>query len=126
MENQDQQLPSIPTLSGVTHTRRFETEFFKGEMVYESLSFPERVKKYKETMNGVTETVEGELELSTRYYEILKERIKRVEFEILSGDHAGKKISSIDGVYEYQELIEIANHVALEIISSQKLGKRIG
>lgn len=97
----------------------------QGEIVYNSIPYAERTQKYEDTMNGIRTGADGDhtddLKLARKYYEILKEegRIEKVDLKL----EDGTEIKSVDDMYEYAEGIAVGNEVALQIISSQRLGK---
>lgn len=103
-----------------------DSEFIlmKGKIEYNSMPYNERVKKYSEVMEGVRtdETADhtDDLKLAARYYDLLKERVSHVSIKL----EDGSEITSIEDLYEYGEGISVGNSLALQIISSQRLGKQ--
>lgn len=100
-----------------------EKILLEGEIIYNSMPYNERVKKYSEVMEGVRtdETADhtDDLKLAERYFTLLKERVEKVLVKL----EDGSELTSVDDLYEYGEGIAIGNEIALQIISSQRLGK---
>jgi hypothetical protein len=95
----------------------------EGKIKYASLLYQARLKKYKETMDGIN-TAEGqaniddEINLSSRYHQVLKDRV--IDVDVKSGE---EKLTSIDDLYDFAEGIAVGNSLALKIITGQRLGK---
>jgi hypothetical protein len=100
------------------------SELLTGTIVYESLPYEERTAKYNETMKGIRTGEDGDhtddIELSKRYFNILKD----VKAEVACKLADGTEIKTIDEMYEYQEGIAVCNSLALKVITAQRLGKK--
>lgn len=102
-----------------------EKILLKGEIEYDSYLYSERIKKYQEIMSGVnlteTATIDDDLILAGRYFEMMKEKVTKVDVKIIDEDIT---INNVEDLYEYAEGVAIGNEIAQQIISSQKLGKQ--
>lgn len=101
-----------------------EEVLMKGEIHFNTYAYQDRLAKYQEVMSGVNlgedSTSADDLMLAGRYFSLLKEKAEKVDIQVTDGD----PITSVEELYEYAEGISVGNSLALEIISSQRLGKK--
>lgn len=101
-----------------------EKILMKGKIEFNTLPYNERVVRYQQVMDGIRtdETADhtDDLKLASRYFDLLKERVCHVHVTL----EDGTEITSIEDLYEYGEGIAVGNDIALQIISSQRLGKQ--
>lgn len=102
------------------------TVILKGSISYASYLYQARLKKYKETMDGINTDSPGmddEVTISSRHHKTLNERVVKVEIRSFPGTQDESDITTVDDLYEFAEGISVGNALALKIITGQRLGK---
>jgi hypothetical protein len=95
-----------------------------GSVTFNTYPYQDRIRKYQEIMKdvrvGEDSTQEDDLKLADRYFSVLQERVEAIDVTTAEGE----KIETVQDLYEYAEGIALGNDLALQLVSSQRLGKQ--
>ena len=123
-------------------TKFVNNEFLKGEIVFNTLPYSEKVKQsamiFSDVSNENVMDEEGnkigdrlvqvalnsESGLAMRLFELAKKQIEKVSLKVLSGEHEGLLIESVEDLYEFQESATIASQITNQLIGGIQLGEK--
>lgn len=112
-------------------TKKIDNEVLQGIVVYNILSYPERIEYSKNSAVQIISendtqqaVVSSSLDRALEYYNLAKKQLVNVDVKIVSGEYEGTIIDSIESLSVYEEGQEVIMELATQLIAGVSLGKK--